>query len=383
MTTCLIQDCQLYDAPEASRPTSVLTENGLITAIGAAAGQTADTAISARGLLLAPGYIDVHIQGAGGADILDATEEALVAIAQTCARFGTTSYLATTVFKPGQDNAHLPLAADYVGKDLKGATLLGIHLEGPFISQGKRGMIQPDCLSAAESQVLSTIYDLCQGHLRMMTIAPELDGALDLIRSLKDHDVIASQGHTEASYEQSLAGFQAGICHVTHLFNAMTSLHHRAPGPWPAQSETPEITAQIIPDGVHVHPAVLRQAWALLDPKRVIAITDGMQALGLPDGFHVYNGINYESKDGAARYADGTLIGTSVGLSELVRRLKTFTGCSLRDAIVTATENPARLLNLHHRKGAIRTGFDADLVLLNPNLSVHTTLVGGKVVYQA
>jgi len=215
-----------------------------------------------------------------------------------------------------------------------------------------------------------------------MTIAPELPDSLRIIQRLVDSNIIASFGHSSATYEQTLAGFNAGISHVTHLFNAMPSLHHRAPGPLVAIFQTKHITAQLITDGVHIHPSVLKFVFETLGPNRIIPITDGMQALGLADGKFIYNGVEYESKEGTARYKDGTLIGTSLGLSQLLQKLIAFTDCPLNLAITTATQNPARLLGLEDKKGTIAPGKDADLVLLDYDQSVHTTIVAGNIVFQ-
>ncbi len=382
MKTSLIKNCRLYNAPEASPNMSVLVKAGKIASLDPSGSQIkADHVIQAEGRILAPGFIDIHIQGAGGADVLDNTEQALSTLGKTCARFGVTSYLATTVYKPDQDNSHLSLSAECVGRDLGGATLLGIHLEGPFIAQVKRGMIQPDCLCMPDSDIMRNINDLCQGHLTMMTMAPELPGALNLIRSLEAQGTIASLGHTHATYEQTLDGFAAGIHHVTHLFNAMKSLHHRDPGPLAAILNHESVTAQIIPDGVHVEPPILQLAMSQLGTDRVVLITDGMQALGLPEGKYVYNDLDYVSSGGAARYYDGTLIGTAVGLSDLVKRTMTFTGCTLQSGIDMVTKNPARVLGLDRQKGSIQAGMDADLVLLNGDLSVHKTMVAGNTVF--
>jgi len=379
----LMTNCRLFDAADSGQTTSVLIEDGIISRVGQIdSAATCDNILDAKGQTIAPGFIDVHIQGAGGADILDATPEALKTISQTCARFGTTSFLATTVFTPEEENKHLAIAAQYAGRDLGGANLLGIHLEGPFISPQKKGMILPECIRAPSLQLLQKIQDVTNGRLKMMTIAPELPGNIRIIQRLVDSDVVASFGHSNATYEQTLAGFDAGISHVTHLFNAMPPLHHRSPGPLLAIFETKSITAQLICDGVHTHPSVLRFAFELLGPQRIIPITDGMQAIGLPDGSYFYNGIEYQAKDGTARYKDGTLIGTALGLSQLLRKLVTFTACLLDTAIKTVTENPARLLGIQERKGAIAPGKDADLVLLEHDYSVHTTIVGGKIVYQ-
>ena len=379
----LITNCRLFDAPDDKQTTSILIENGSITQIGQInSSADCNNTLDAQGRIIAPGFIDIHIQGAGGADILDATPDALKAISQACARFGTTSFLATTVFKPNQKNQHLTVAAEHVGRNLGGANLLGIHLEGPFISPEKKGMIRPECICPPSLKVLDEILDITNGHLKIMTIAPELPGSLRIIQSLIDSNVIASFGHSSATYQQTLDGFNAGISHVTHLFNAMPSFHHRAPGPLLAILQTKHITAQLITDGVHIHPAVLKFAFETLGPNRIIPITDGMQALGLGDGKFIYNGIEYESKNGAARYKDGTLIGTALGLSQLLEKLIAFTGCPLDVAIKTVTQNPAGLLGLEDKKGTIAPGKDADLVLLDHDRSVHTTIVAGKIVFQ-
>jgi len=383
MTSLLISNCRLYDARRTDVSCCVLIRDGAIERIGDTNDAiVADRVLDAQGRILAPGFIDVHIQGAGGADVLDATPDALETLSQTCARFGVTGFLATTVYKPGQNNEHLTVTAAALRQDLGGAQLLGVHHEGPFISPVKRGMIQPDCLADPAERMLDQIFAKTGEGFRMMTIAPELPGNLELVKHLRHHGVVASLGHTAATYEETLCGFDAGIDHVTHLFNAMPGMHHRRPGPLAAVFERSDVTAQVIVDGVHVHPAMIRLAWTALGPDRFVTITDGIQAMGLPDGKYVYNGVDYEARDGAARYHDGTLIGTALGLSQMVGRLMAFTGCSRAEAIQTVTENPARVLGLAKTKGRICTGYDADLVLVDEDVSVHTTIVGGKVVYQ-
>jgi N-acetylglucosamine-6-phosphate deacetylase len=381
MTSLLLTNCRLYDAPESTPPCSLLIRRGTIEQIGKA--DRAERTLDAGGRIVAPGFIDVHIQGAGGADVLDATPEALEMMSRTCARFGVTSFLATTVYKPGQANRHLKVAAECVGRDLGGARLLGTHLEGPFISPHKRGMIQPDCLTLPAPAILDDIYASLGDTLKMMTVAPELPGSAGIIRTLVDRGAVASFGHSKATYDETVRGFEMGITHVTHLFNAMASLHHRDPGPLAAIFEHPDITCQVITDGVHSHPAVLRLAFAALGPARFVTITDGMHAMGLPDGHYVYNQLQYESKDGTARYKDGTLIGTALGLSQLLARLTQFTPCPVPAAIETVTKNAARVLGLGQTYGTIAPGRDADLVILEKDLSVHATLVAGQIVYQA
>ena len=376
----LVTNCRLFDGAD-KETVSILVEDGVMRQIGEVeAGDDLDI-LDAEGRIAAPGFIDVHIQGAGGADILNGTEESLKAISQTCAQYGTTSFLATTVYKADGDNEHLTLAAEYAGRDLGGANLVGIHLEGPFIAANKRGMIQPGCICEPSMEVLDKILDITGGKLAMMTIAPEVKGGLEIIRRLVDSNIVASFAHSEADYQQTVAGITAGISHATHFFNAMTGIHHRSPGPLVAIFENEDVTAQLIADGVHIHPSVLKLAFEILGPERIVLITDGMQAMGFPDGKYIYNGVEYESKDGAARYKDGTLIGTALGLSELVNRFIGFTGCGLDVAVKTVTENPAKVLGLEDRKGTIAVGKDADLVLLDADLSVHATIVGGRIVF--
>jgi N-acetylglucosamine-6-phosphate deacetylase len=383
MSALLITNCRLHDVPAEAPLRSVLVREGVIERIGdSVPSLPADHILDAAGRILAPGFIEVHIQGAGGADILDSTPEALQTISRTCARFGVTGFLATTIYKHGQKNAHLRLAAECTGRDLGGARLLGTHLEGPFISPHKRGMIQPDCLAEAAPAVLADIYTLLSDTLTMMTVAPELPGSEEIIRTMMGRGTVVSFGHSKATYEEALRGFDMGIAHVTHLFNAMPSLHHRDPSPLAAIFERPGVTCQVITDGVHIHPAVVRLGYKSLGPERFVTITDGIQALGLPDGRYVYNNMEYECRNGTPRYKDGTLIGTAVPLNDLLTRLMRFTGCPLSEAIRTVTENPARVLGLDQRKGRIALGYDADLVILENDLSVNTTLVGGRIVYQ-
>ena len=244
--------------PQCPSLVSMLIANGKIDRIvPARESMEVPHTFDAKGNFVVPGFIDVHLQGAGGADILDATLEATATIARTSARFGVTGFLATTVFRLEGDNRHLSMAADLTGADLGGARLLGMHLEGPFISLKKKGMIRPDCIGLPSARLLDEIQSLAKGTLRMMTVAPELPGCLAVIRDLVSAGCVAAIAHTSATHDETLLGFEAGVSHVTHLFNAMPSLHHREPGPLLAIFDNPAITVQVISDGVHLHPALV------------------------------------------------------------------------------------------------------------------------------
>jgi len=380
--TLLIKNCRHYQQPKTPG-SDIAIQAGQIKKIGSLPADPGDTGIlDAGGRLVAPGFIDIHIQGAGGGDVLDGSREALQKMSQTLARFGVTGFLATTVIDPEQKNRHLQVVRDNWQTDLGGAAILGVHLEGPFINPQKRGGINPRAVQHPDQERLHALLDVTGPSLKMMTLAPELDQALPMIEMLQKNKVIPAFGHSLASYAEAKKGFAAGINHVTHIFNAMPPLHHREPGPLLAIFESETLSAQIISDGAHLHPRIVNYLYQQLGPERCICITDGIQAMGLPDGEYVYNGKKYRAEDGVARYLDGTLIGTAVGVNEIARRFQKFTGCALATAIDTITTNPARLLGLSARKGSVSQGKDADLVLLNADGSVWATIVTGKVVYQ-
>ena len=366
---------------ERSAATDIAIRGGRIAAIGRLPGD-AKRILDAGGLRIVPGFIDLHIQGAGGADVLDGTPEALQTMSQSLARLGTTGFLATSVAFSEGENRHLALASEAVGRYLGGAQLLGIHLEGPYINPEKKGGLNPRGIFTPEVRSLDAILAVCGGALKMMTLAPEMPGGIELVRALIASGVVPALGHTGATYEQARAGFDAGIPHVTHVFNAMSTLNHREPGPLLALFEHPQATAQIISDGVHVHPGMVRLLSRLIGVERCVPITDGIQAIGLPEGRYLYNGREYESRNGAARYLDGTLIGSALGLAEVTWRFQRFTGCSLAQAAASASYQAARVIGLGDHKGRIALDYDADLVILNEDNSVALTMIGGEVVWQ-
>ncbi len=378
----LIKNCRLYNSLNSNQLKSILMENGKISDIDSTEISESYKTLDIDGKIIAPGLIDVHIQGAGGADILDGTQEALQTISNTLARVGTTSFLGTTVVKPLEDNKHLKLANNYIEKDLEGANLLGFHLEGPFINYNKRGGLDPASIYNSSPEKLEEVLQVTNGNLRMMTIAPELPGNLEIIKELRRNNIVPAFAHSEADFEETKKGFDAGINHVTHIFNAMLPLHHRNPGPLAAIFENKEVSAQIISDGHHLHPAIVKILYKFLGADRCICITDGVQAIGLPEGNYVYNGREYTSKNGAARYLDGTLIGSAMSLANIAIKFWKFTGCSFDEAINSASKNPAVLLGIYDRKGSIDINKDADLIVFDKDYSIYATIIGGKVVYK-
>lgn len=381
MNRVLLKNCQLYNQP-VGKLVNISIADGRIVAIGDEVTESATNGIDVGGQIVSPGFIDIHIQGAGGCDILDGSVESLKVISRTLARYGVTGFLATSVMDPKKKNAHLEVLAEHWQDDFGGARILGLHLEGPFINPAKRGGIAESAIYPASEVALNEVFDITADSLKMMTIAPELKGSRKVIDRLLAHGCIPSLGHTTANYQQTKRAFDWGIRHVTHVFNAMPPLHHREPGPLLAILDSADVSVQIISDGVHLHPDIVRFLARSLGIGRCICITDGIQAIGLPEGRYEYNGREYVSQDGVARYDDGTLIGTALALNEIGARFQKFTACSLEEAVDSISLNPARLLGLDHRKGRLAPGMDADLVVMDRNFRVKLTMIGGKVVYK-
>jgi N-acetylglucosamine-6-phosphate deacetylase len=374
----LIKNCKIIEENGSGVIKDILIKDGKIDKIEKNILITTEDVIDAKAFFVVPGFIDVHIQGAGGSDILDGEEEALYNISKCLAKLGTTAFLATTVIKPDGNNRHLEVTNKLINKNLYGASILGFHLEGPFINPIRKGGIDARCIYPYTKEEMNKIFQFTDKNLRMMTIAPELNGNLNLINSLVSNDIIASFGHSDADYDQTRKGISAGINHVTHIFNAMRSIHHRNPGPIPAIFEDNNVSVQIISDGYHVHPSIIKMIYKIIGSQRCICITDGVQAMGLPEGNYVYNGKDYISKGGAAKYFDGTLIGSTLPLGKIAKRFMDFSNCTLKEAVDTITINPARLLKVDNRKGSIEIGKDADIVIMDNDFNIKRTIIMGK-----
>lgn len=379
--TLLIKNCLFYDKPDAGKQ-NILIKNGKMVGLGVSEENNVSSIYDAGGRIVAPGFIDLHIHGAGGADVGDGNLDSLKKMSKTLARYGVTSFLATTMLEPDTDNQHLKVLKNGIKNDRSGANILGVHLEGPFISPEMRRGIPKRAIFRYSPDKLHEIQDLLGNKLKMMTIAPEIKGGIKLIKDLKSNNIVPALGHTNATYEETKKAFDAGMDHVTHIFNAMPALHHRQPGPLLAIFESETSSAQIISDGVHLDPNIVNYLYKTLGTQRCICITDGIQAIGLPDGRYKYYGREYIKKEGTARYLDGTLIGTTLDTGTIAFKFKEFTGCTMKDAIATVTKNPANVVGIQDKKGSLEKGKDADLVMLNNDHTVYATFVGGELVYQ-
>jgi len=362
------------------RPGELVVENGRIAAVGERSGAADVLDLGRRPVL--PGYIDLHVHGGGGAQCNTDDPDEVLSMARFHATRGTTALLATTVAASIEElEAALAAIAVCTGR-AGGAAVLGGHLEGPFISRRRPGAMDPAVFIEPDRRLLERLLRAGDGTVRMMTIAPELPGALDMIRALVAAGVIASVGHSDASYDETRAAVGAGARCATHTFNAMPALHHREPGLLGAVLDLNELTCELICDGIHVHPAALRLAFRVKGLSRATLVTDAMQAAGMPDGVYRLGGARVTVSSGRAEIAGGgSIAGSTLTMDGAVANAVAFLGISLAQAAVLAAGNPARLLGIGHRKGAIAPGFDADLTILDHELRACGTLVAGEWVY--
>jgi N-acetylglucosamine-6-phosphate deacetylase len=321
--------------------------------------------------------MDLQINGAFGDDFT-ANPAAIWQVAECLPRFGVTSFLPTIITSPLETVA--AAQTSLLGgppPNFRGATPLGLHLEGPFLNPAKRGAHNPAHLRLPDTK-LAADWSPERG-VRLVTLAPELPGALEVIRILRERGVVVGAGHSMADYEQARAGLQAGVAYATHLFNAMPPLDHRAPGLAGALLTDPRVTAGIIADGLHLHPAMVKLIWQAKGAERVNVVTDAMAALGMPPGNYQLGDFEVTVDETSARLNDGRLAGSILSLDQALRNLIAFTGCSLSEALSTVTTVPALALGLADR-GRIAPGFAADMVLLTPDLRVTATMVGGRMM---
>jgi N-acetylglucosamine-6-phosphate deacetylase len=357
-----------------------IEDDTLITIDGAAIAavtQTRDVPRDAErtASLIVPGFIDLHIHGGDGADFMDGDERANARILAFHARHGTTALMATTLSGSVADLQDA-VAAMARSSDERGAEIVGIHLEGPYINRERAGAQDRASIRPADIHEVASLVERAP-HLKwMITFAPEVEGARALVERFRDR-IVFSIGHTSADYAEAVAALDWGVTHFTHLFNAMTGMHHREPGVVGAALVSRSATAELIADGVHVHPAVLNIAATIL-PHRIALITDAIRACGLADGMYKLYDQEVQVKDGSARLRNGgALAGSTLTMHDAVRNMIELAGLPIERVIPLATDVPARIAGVRDRKGTIDHGYDADLVLLDKKLDIERVIVRG------
>lgn len=364
--------------PQEELPRSLITlEGGRIRSVEPWGDRPAPPgALDAGDGWIAPGFIDLQVNGAYGHD-LSRWRPDLDAVARCLASHGVTGFLPTLVSLPLE--MYFRLLPDLRQRSSGGARALGVHLEGPFLSARYRGAHRAQHLCAPDRAILNRLLDA--GPVRLVTIAPELPGAMEIVRYLVSRGVVVSLGHSGASYEEAVAALDAGARMGTHLFNAMPPLHHRDPGLAGAILTDSRAVAGVIADGVHLHPVALRLTYLAKGAGAICLATDCTAAAGMPPGKYTLGDQTVIVDGASARLADGTLAGSVLVMDRAIRNMFRMAGCSLAEAVEMASLTPARVMGLDGRKGRVAPGCDADIVVLGPDMHVRATLVGGELVY--
>jgi N-acetylglucosamine-6-phosphate deacetylase len=366
-------------------PGTVVIENGIISYVGSSAAAPAgvEPVLDAGGAYITPGLIDIHVHGGGGGDVMDGTREALELMGQTFSRWGTTAFLPATVTAGHRETlGAVEAVKEAAEKGTGGAEVLGIHLEGPYIDYSKRGAQHPDHIRPPSLTELEEVWRAAGPLLRLVTLAPEIEGAEKAIRQLRSWNVTVAIGHSNATYEQAMAAHLWGASHICHVFNGMRGLHHREPGVVGAALTCDGFSVELICDGVHVHPAAMDLVLRAKGPDKVVLITDTLRAMGLPEGRYQLGGLEVEVTEEAARLLTGELAGSTLSMAKAVKNAVQMLGVSVPEAIRMASLNPARTIGISHRKGSLTVGKDGDIALFDTELNPLVTIVGGRVVYQ-
>lgn len=385
MKEMLITNIRLVMPDGSLKPgTIAVNEDKIVrTAVGEL-GAFTGRKFDGEGAIALPGFIDIHIHGAAGADFMDGTEDAYATIAGVLPAEGTTSFLATTLTDSYEHISKAVAAGKSFAASTKNcvaAEMLGFHLEGPFIQPDFAGAQPREYIRTPSSELLAAWFGEQMNDLSIVTLAPELDGSLEMIKLLHNKGVIASGGHTAASFEDIQRAADAGLSHLTHFANAMTGLHHRNVGTVGAGMLDERLCCEIIADGVHLSPEMLQLITLTIGFERMVLITDSIRAKGLPDGSYTLGNQQVEVSGNKAYLADGTLAGSVLKMNEGLRLLTQIIGLSFWDASLLTSGNAAERLGIGDRKGSLRAGYDADIVLLDEACNVKFTFCRGRLSY--
>lgn len=360
---------------------SVLIEDGKIKKLNPQDDGN-NVVLDGKGFYLSPGFIDVHIHGAGGCDTMDGTFESINTIAKTISRHGVTSFTPTTMTMP-RDAIKRSMKAikEAKLKGTEGAHVLGAHLEGPFISPSALGAQNPAFLIPPSIENYKSIVGSSSDAVISITLAPEVEGATELIKYLSKEDIVCSLGHTKATYEEAIDAIQNGASHSTHLFNAMTPITHRAVGVVGATFDS-DISTETISDGIHISYPALRMAYKQKGTDKVLLISDAMEACCMPDGEYLLGGQDVTVSMGAARLKNGALAGSVLTLDRAIYNVYKNSNYPLYEVVKMASYNGAKHCRVQDHKGLIKESYDADLVLFDENINIKKVFVLGKLVFE-
>lgn len=332
--------------------------------------------LDVSGCMILPGFVDIHIHGCAGADTMDGTRSAIACMASQLIQKGVTSFCPTTMSSTLEEiDAALGAVRDCMDNPPNGASVLGAHMEGPYLSHEKKGAQSEEVLRTPDFEEFLEIYQKCKGAIRIIDVSPECENAGEFITHISKLCTV-SIAHSNADYDTAMEAFRLGCTHVTHLFNAMTGLHHRQPGIVGAVFDSPGVDAELICDGIHIHPAVLRTSFSLLGEKRSIIVSDSMRAAGMRDGEYELGGQKVFNSNGVAVLKDGTLAGSTTNMLNEVKNLLRF-GIPLKQVVRSATINPASAIGMDGEIGSIQEGKRADLVILDEKLELRMVVARG------
>ena len=377
MTTTLLHTGRVITPLTEIPDAGILLREGVIEAIGPRAAMNLPVGaqeIDATGKIAVPGFVDVHIHGAGGHDVMEGSAKALAAVARTVAKHGTTSFVATTLTASTEatcrsvEGISRYIAAQHETEEAR-AEVLGIHFEGPFLNPVRRGVHPQEWIKQPSAELLEKFLHAAAGNARILTLAPEIFGAMPCIDAARKAGMVVALGHTDATYEQARAAIARGARHAVHVYNAMRPFSHRDSGVIGAVLTSPEVTAELIADGVHVDEPAMRLLLQAKGAGRVILVSDGTAAAAMPDGTYTLGSLEVTVSGGVCRNAEGKLAGSTLTLDRALRNIVAL-GASLVDAVRMLTLNPASLLGIEFKKGALRVGADADVVLLDEGLHI-------------
>jgi N-acetylglucosamine-6-phosphate deacetylase len=379
----------LYTPREKIDRPLVVMEDGSILRVGPQTDVDApppDSMVDFGDCVLAPGYVDIHVHGGAGYDVMQSNEGERERFERFLLQHGVTSYYPTTVAAPLESTlTALEFLADAIesgstaGRDR--ASPLGIHLEGPFLSHARRGVHPEENLLTPSVQIFNQLWEASRAHVSLMTIAPELDNAAEVITEAVRRGVCVSLGHSDADVAPARAAIANGARHATHTFNAMRPLDHRRPGLLGEILTNPQVTADVIADGIHVDPAIVRLLVNTKGPENLVLITDAISATGMPDGRYRLGSFEVEVKNGRCE-SNGKLAGSTLTMDRAVRNLMEFAECGLQSPLRAATLNPARVVGAG-KKGMLEPGADADMIALTPDGRVRATIIGGRIIEHA
>lgn len=376
----LIQGGKVFDLEQGFLFRELCTDGAHISPVSGD-----DRVFHVHGGYVIPGLVDVHFHGAVGEDFSDATAEGLQKIADFELSQGVTHICPASVTLPEAElTALCATAAAHRAGGRGGAEVVGVHLEGPFLSYAKRGAQNADFLQQPDREMLGRLQKASGDCVKLLTVAPELPGALRLIWAATAAGIHVSLGHTTANYDQAQAGFAAGADHVTHLFNGMEPLHHRDPGVIGAAFDDPKVMVELICDGIHIHPSVVRSTFQTFGAERVILVSDSLRATGMPDGVYPFGGQKIEVRGNRATIAGHpeTLAGSITSLMGCVRKAVEF-GIPLADAVRAASHNPAQSIGIADQAGSLEEGRPASFVVLDQQLELKAVVLRGELVVGA